>query len=205
MILAYAITAILLTSIGSKWIDYLYNLPNAPLSFPDEIESRSKFRKPVLAISIFLIANFLKMPVPSVFYAMIAIFFLLLITITDFEQYVIFDKMLLPFALIGLIAIFHLKLPILNHLEAAICGGGLFLLVALISKGALGGGDIKLITVLGLWFGLDKLFSIVIIGLILGGFAALILLVTKLKERSEYFAYGPYFALTAIYIILSNQ
>ena len=202
MILAYAITAILLTSIGSKWIDYLYASPNAPLSFPDEIEIRSKFRKPILAISIFLIANFVNIPKPMVYFAMIAIFFMLLITITDFEQYVIFDKMLLPFAVIGLIAIYNLKLPLINHLEAALIGGGIFFLIALLSKGALGGGDIKLISVLGLWFGIDKLFSIVILGLIIGGFSALIMLVTKLKNRHEYFAYGPYFTFAAIYIIL---
>ena len=202
MILLYAMIAVLLSSIGSKWIDYLYASPNAPLSFPDEIENRSKFRKPILAISIFLIANFVNIPKPTVYYAMIAIFFMLLITITDFEQYVIFDKMLLPFALIGLITIFNLKLPLINHFEAALIGGGIFFLIALLSKGALGGGDIKLISVLGLWFGLDKLSSIVIIGLILGGFSALIMLVTRLKNRQEYFAYGPYFTLSAIYILL---
>ena len=202
MILLYVMIAFLLSSIGSKWIDYLYASPNAPLSFPDEIEIRSKFRKPILAISIFLIANFVNIPKPMVYFAMIAIFFMLLITITDFEQYVIFDKMLLPFAVIGLIAIYNLKLPLINHLESALIGGGIFFLIALLSKGALGGGDIKLISVLGLWFGIDKLFSIVILGLIIGGFSALIMLVTKLKNRHEYFAYGPYFTFAAIYIIL---
>ena len=196
------IIAFILTLIGSYWIDKLYAMPNAPLSFPDEIDRRSRLRKPVLLIAICtLIYYFAQLNLPEFIYLLLAVFFLLLITMTDFEQYVIFDRMLLPFAIIGCIAAFHLNLSIYDHAIAALAGGGVLLLIAILTKGAIGGGDIKLIAVIGIWFGTDRLFTILIIGFILGGIAAFIMLLTKQKERKSYFAYGPYFALTAIFIL----
>ena len=66
-----------------------------------------------------------------------------------------------------------------------------------------GGGDVKLIATLGLWLGFD-LLNIVIYGTIFGGLAAILMILTKQKDRSSYFAYDPYFALTAIYFLLKN-
>ena len=203
MIIFFVVISFLLMSLGSSWIDYLYKTPLAPLSFPDEIESRSRFRKIFLMIAIFIcLSRLAEMPVLQMIYATIAAFFLLLITITDFEQYVIFDKMIVPFIVIGLLSIFQLHLSIINHLIAAFVGGFIFFVLAMISNGALGGGDIKLIFVLGLWFGTSKLFSIVTTGAILGGIAALIMIITSQKDRQDVFAYGPYFCLSAIYFLL---
>lgn len=195
--------AISLTFIGSRWINFLYAMPSAPLSFPNEIESRAKFREPCLAILLAIcIFNLWTVPTPLVFYMAAAIFFLSLIIFTDFEQYVIFNKMLLPFALIGILATIHLNLPIVERIIAAIFGGGFFLLLAIISRGGIGGGDIKLVAVLGIWLGADKLLNVVLIAAIAGGIVAGILILTKQKDRKSYFAYGPYFALAAIFILL---
>ena len=73
-----------------------------------------------------------------------------------------------------------------------------FLLLAIVTHGGIGGGDIKLIAVLGLWLGTDMLLTIVISGVVLAGIAAIIMLVTKKKGRQDYFAYGPYFTLSAL-------
>ena len=43
----------------------------------------------------------------------------------------------------------------------------------------------------------------VVAGLILGGIAALLLLVTGKKKRGEYFAYGPCFTIIALLAALS--
>ena len=200
-----AIAAILLTFVGSYWIDKLYEMPTAPLSFPEDISRRSRFRKPILAVALFLTnLQFATVPSPKCFYLIVAAFFLLLITMTDFEQYVIFDRMILPFTLIGFMAVFHLQMSFNHHLGAALVGGGTFLLLAILTRGALGGGDIKLIAALGIWFGPHNLSNVIAAGSILGGVAALIMLLVNKKDRKSYFAYGPYFTLTAIYILLSS-
>ena len=196
--------AILLTFIGSRWIDFLYKLPNAPLTFPEEIESRAKFRKPFLTIILFVcILSLQKFSVPTIFYLTASIFFLALIIFTDFEQYVIFDKILFPFAIIGVAAMIHLNLPIADRIIATIFGGGIFFILSILSGGGIGGGDIKLVAVLGLWLGTEKLLNVVLISCIFAGICAGILILTKKKARKDFFAYGPYFAMTTIFILLS--
>ena len=144
------------------------------------------------------------MPTPQIIYSIIAAYLLVLIMVTDFEQYVIFNKMLIPFALIGAVYIFHLNLPILNHLAAALLGGVIFLILALITKGGIGGGDVKLVAVLGLWFGIDNLLFIITAASIMAGVAALIMIIFTKKSRRDYLAYGPYFSISAIYCLLSH-
>ena len=191
-----------LTILGGSWIDSLYKLPNAPLTFPAEIASRSKFRKPILFLLLFVtLYSFSDVPAPLYFYLTAIIFFLSLITFTDFEQYVIFDRMLKPFALLGILAAIHLDLPLADRILAAVAGGGIFFLISAVTKGGIGGGDVKLVFVLGLWLGSEILMDVVIKACIFGGIAALIMILTKQKNRTSYFAYGPYFTLTAIYIL----
>ena len=194
MILTKILLAAILTFAGSFWIEKLY-LNCAELTFQDEISSRSRFRKPILFISllIFILVDDL--------WIMSAIFLLILMTITDFEQYMLFDAMTFPFALIG--AIYAYQNSILqDNLMAGALGGGIFLVLAIISKGALGGGDVKLIFGLGMWLGAEKLLNVVLYGTILGGIAALLMILAKKKDRGSYFAYGPYFTLTAIYFLI---
>lgn len=188
--------AAILTFAGSLWIDKLY-LNCAELTFPDEIFSRSRFRKPILFISL------LTFILVDDFWIMSAIFLLILMTLTDFEQYMLFDAMTFPFALIGAVYAYQNSFWQENLIAAAI-GGVAFLLIAIISKGALGGGDVKLIFGLGMWLGADKLLNVVLYGTILGGIAALLMILAKKKDRGSYFAYGPYFTLTSIYFLITG-
>lgn len=187
--------AALLTYVGSLWIDKLYTA-STELTFPEKISERAKFRKPLIfcALTIFFCLS-------TDWRISAAIFLLTLMTATDFEQYMLFDAMTLPLAIFGLI--FACQTNFLDHALAALIGGGIFLLLALVTGGALGGGDVKLIAALGLWLGCEKLLSVVLIGTIAGGISALLLILAKKKDRSSYFAYGPYFAISAIYLLLT--
>ena len=197
------ITAAILTCAGSLWIDKLY-MNNLDLTFPKRISSRARFRKPILffALTTFNFKILSSTTIPENFFLIAAIFLLMLMTLTDFEQYMLFDAMTLPLAIIGAIYCWQMNLSFLDHVAATLIGGGIFLLLALITRGALGGGDIKLIAALGLWLGCAKLLNVVLIGSIAGGIAAIIILIAKKKNRKSYFAYGPYFALSAIYFLL---
>ena len=193
---------------GSNWINKLYaqELGSDLLSFPERVAQRARFRKPLLFL--FLAAFISKAwniaAGIQLFYFVIAIALLVFVTVTDFEQYVIFDSMLLPLAVAGVCYTLHMQLPITEHLAAALGGGLLFFLLTLLTKGAIGGGDIKLIAVMGLWLGVRPLISVTAYGFIIGGVAALFLLLTKQKQRHDYFAYGPYFALSSIAILLGG-
>lgn len=197
------ILAILLSIAGNRWIDRLYAQSVSILSFPTAIKKRSLFRRKGLAFLLgFLFAftalNHPGIPPLSLYFQLTFVYLLVLYTFTDFEQQVIFDNMLLPFALLGGIYTTTMGLPVFDHALAATAGGLSFLLLAILTRGGIGGGDIKLIASLGLWLGTEELLTITITGLILGGIAALLLLITGQKKRNEYFAYGPYFTIVAI-------
>ena len=189
-----AIVAAVLTFVGSLWIDKLY-AASTELTFPEKISERSKFRKPLIfcALTIFFCLS-------TDWRISAAIFLLTLMTTTDFEQYMLFDAMTLPLAIFGVF--YAWQTNFLEHAAAALIGGGFFLLLAFATK-ALGGGDVKLITAVGFWLGCEKLLNVVLVGSIAGGISALLMILAKKKDRSSYFAYGPYFTLTAIYFLLT--
>lgn len=189
---------------GSLWIDRLYLKNHSILSFPDAVGSRARYRVKLLTLLFFLtgIRLFFVSQGIILVLSLALCGLLLLIIATDFEQYCIFNDMIIPLAAGGVLCC-ALFLPIaIDHLISAAAGGILFLIIAILSRGALGGGDIKLIASLGLWLGTDALFVVSMIGIILGGLVALLLLLTGKKKRKSAFAYGPYFALTTIALFL---
>ena len=200
------LSSLVLTIAGSFWIDRLYRQEKdtSLLSFPKQLVHRAKYRKIILfLLLLFCIGKaWRSVSGPALLYIVAAITILSFITITDFEQYVIFDSMLIPLAAFGLCYTLHTHLPATEHLAAGLGGGLLFLLLAIVTKGAMGGGDIKLIAVMGIWLGVRPLISVIAYGFIAGGIIALLLLITKQKGRKDYFAYGPYFTLSGIGILL---
>ena len=205
-ILLFFLLFYIVSEISSEWIDSLYQKQPEVLSYPHEREKRSFFRKPFLFLSsCFLLLFCLSSSLPVLIYQLLLIYFLLLTICTDFEQYVIFDRMLIPFGILSFPMIFLLGLPLMDHLLAALIGGAVFFLLAILTRGGIGGGDVKLIFVLGLWLGSNTLLGTVILGFCLGGIAALFFLITKRKKKREFFAYGPYFSLAALFLSLFHS
>ena len=63
----------------------------------------------------------------------------------------------------------------------------------------------ELIAALGLWLGRDALLFVTMAGIIFGGLSALLLMLLQLKKRKSAFAYGPYFALTALALFMMRS
>ena len=202
-ILLFFLLFYILSDISSEWIDSLYRKQPDTLTYPQRREQRALYRKPFLFLfSCLLLLPCLASPLPLLVYQLLLIYFLLLTVCTDFEQYVIFDRMLFPFGILAFPMMYALGLSLSDHLSAAVLGGVAFLLLAVLTGGGIGGGDIKLIFVLGLWLGSRMLLGTVILGFCLGGLAALFFLLTKQKKRKEFFAYGPYFSAAALFFAL---
>ena len=77
-------------------------------------------------------------------------------------------------------------------------GGILFLVLAILTRGGIGGGDIKLIAALGLWLGSSQLLDVIVMGLIAGGIGAFLLMKFAHKKKTDTFAYGPFFTVAAL-------
>jgi leader peptidase (prepilin peptidase) / N-methyltransferase len=129
--------------------------------------------------------------------------FLLAVLVIDFEHRRVLNVMLLPAAGAALAFSFLPGQPgLISALLGAAAGLGLFLIFALISRGHLGAGDVKLAAVLGLMLGFPAVFYALFAGVILGGVAALALLVTRRAGRKSYMAYAPYLSVGALGVLL---
>lgn len=125
--------------------------------------------------------------------------FLLIILVIDYEHRRVLNCMLGPAAIFALFV--SLRYGVDGLLSAALggtVGFGLFLLLAIIGRGKLGAGDVKLAGVIGLMTGYPAVLVALVCGVLLGGIAALFLLITRRATRKSYMAYAPYLALGAL-------
>ncbi len=79
-----------------------------------------------------------------------------------------------------------------------LAGGGagvVFLLIAVISRGGMGGGDIKLAAVMGHFLGWPVIAAAMFISFTLGGLVGLALLITGVRRRKDPVPFGPFMAV----------
>lgn len=142
----------------------------------------------------------------ALFFAIYTVFLLTMLC-SDIEQQIIFDKQLALFAMFGLLRSLLFSLPWEQHLLAALAGGLSFLLLAILTRGGIGGGDIKLIAALGLWLGGEALKLTALGGIIIGGLWALGAIAVKKKKRTDFIPYAPAFIIAAfaLYILQASH
>ena len=99
-----------------------------------------------------------------------------------------------------------LTLAIQPSIASAALGGVagfvIFLLIALISRGGMGWGDVKLAALIGLATGFPLVFVAIIMAAILGGIVAVVLVIAKRRKRRQTIPFGPFLALTAMVTLL---
>ena len=83
-----------------------------------------------------------------------------------------------------------------------IAGAGIFLLIALFSllvykKVGMGLGDVKLMGMLGLFFGFANTVQIFVLSFLIGAIISIFLLVTKIKKSDEYIPFGPFIVMAS--------
>ena len=74
----------------------------------------------------------------------------------------------------------------------------LLLVVAIVSKGGMGGGDIKLFAVLGLFVGVKGIFLTFILASLFGAIAGALLLLLKKTSRKEPIPFAPFIGMAAL-------
>jgi prepilin signal peptidase PulO-like enzyme (type II secretory pathway) len=87
-----------------------------------------------------------------------------------------------------------------SALLGAVLGGGLFLLFVIISRGGVGLGDAKLTFFMGAALGLlpiqsSPIIRALIFGVVVGGVAAAVLLLTRLRGMRDFIPYGPFLCI----------
>jgi len=148
----------------------------------------------------------IELPV-ALFY--ISIFMVLLVI--DLEHGLILNRIVYPALAVALLlsvffTIFLPQVAIVPNIAQAAIGGGIgfviFFLIVIVSRGGMGLGDVKLAALIGLAAGFPLVVVALIMGMILGGLAAVILLGFKIKKRKEAMPFGPFLAVAAIVTLL---
>lgn len=132
---------------------------------------------------------------------------LIVISFIDLKYQIIPDRLNLFCLVVGIL----FTLPygdiwlIMNGAVGLFVGGGLFLLIAIVTRGAMGGGDIKLMGALGFYFGWQYIIFIALLSFIIGAIISIILLAFKIKSRKDYIPFGPFISISAIVAMTYGQ
>ena len=134
---------------------------------------------------------------PSADFAVAVVLLAALIAITgiDLQHQLIPDAITLPGILVGLLL--NLATGRISWVESVIgilVGGGLFVAIILVSRGGMGGGDLKLGAMLGAFLGWKALLFALFVAIVLGGVVGTVLLVTGLRGRKDPVPFGPFLA-----------
>jgi leader peptidase (prepilin peptidase)/N-methyltransferase len=143
----------------------------------------------------------------ALFYSCIFI----VIMVIDWERGLILNRIVFPAIVAALLIsiIFSIFLPdieIVPFIGRVAIGGGiglvLFFLIVIVSRGGMGWGDVKLAALIGLVTGFPLVFIALLIGVVLGGVVAALLLALKIKKRKQAIPFGPFLAIATIVTLL---
>ena len=135
--------------------------------------------------------------------------YLMLLSVLYFAAIVDFKKSIIPNSLIiaglimyltfALISIFAVGVNAKSFLLISVAGGliigGLLLLVMLVSKNALGMGDVKLFFVVGLMLGLKNCYEVLLISMVIMALTAIVLLLLKKVDRKTAVPMAPFMTI----------
>lgn len=136
---------------------------------------------------------------------------LVVITFIDIEQQIIPDEISLPGIVIGFALSFFLKgHGWLDSLLGILLGGGTLLLVAftyhrLTGKEGMGGGDIKLLAMMGAFLGWKAVPFIIFSSSLAGSLVGVSIMLLQKKDTKLAIPFGPYLAFGALLYIFYGQ
>lgn len=136
---------------------------------------------------------------------------LIVVSFIDFEHQIIPNKITYPGIVLGLLislkflSVDKQGMNINNALLGLGIGGGFLYLVALVSRGNMGGGDIKLGAMLGAFLGGQYILVTLFLAVLFGSLVGIILILLKLKSRRDRIPFGPYLSLGAISTIFWGE
>ena len=137
---------------------------------------------------------------------------LIVITFIDLRHQIIPDVITLPgIPLFALAAIFFMDVTPRDSLIGILAGGGFLYLIAfgyklLTKREGMGGGDIKLLAMLGGFLGWQSLWFIIMASSLIGAVAGISAMICKGKDIKYAIPFGPFLSIGAVaYIFWGNM
>lgn len=150
---------------------------------------------------------YLKFGLTIQYLAMIFLFSgLVMGSMIDYDHQIIPDAVNLAL-LIGGIPLLVLQSAeiLLNGLLGALVGFGLLFLIAVIFKGGMGGGDVKLAGILGLYLGWPNILVALLLSFVIGSIVGLAGVLIKKKTLKTALPFGPFLSIATLVVILWGQ
>ncbi len=123
----------------------------------------------------------------------------LVLLVIDLEHNIIPDKIVYPAIVVSLIiSTLNSNIGITKALIGGVAGFGIFLIIALVSRGGMGWGDVKMAALVGVAVGFPMVFIALFLAVISGGAVAVFLLLTRIKGRKDGIPFGPYLSLATV-------
>ena len=121
---------------------------------------------------------------------------LVAVTAIDLRYQIIPDAITLPGVLAGLGAsLLSHRVSWVESAGGVLLGGALFVAVIVLSRGGMGGGDLKLGAMLGAFLGWKAVLVALFVSVVLGGAAAVALLASGRLARKDAIPFGPFLAV----------
>lgn len=139
---------------------------------------------------------------------------LIVITFIDLDFQIIPDRITLPGIPLALLAGSFLmpdpfmRTSLLGFKASVIgflAGGGLFYAIAILSRGGMGGGDIKMMAMVGALTGWKSVFLTTFVGSLTGAAVGIFLMIYRGKGRKTKIPFGPFLALGSLTVLFFGQ
>jgi leader peptidase (prepilin peptidase)/N-methyltransferase len=136
---------------------------------------------------------------------------LVVVTGTDLSHKIIPNVITLPGMVVGLLgAATVLPVGVINSVVGLTVGGGLLWLLAWLSpylfgKEGMGGGDIKLLAMIGAFLGWKPALLTIMIGSLTGSIIGISLIALRITKRDDYIPFGPFLVLGALLSLFFAQ
>jgi len=170
---------------------------------------------PVLSAVVFALYAYEISPFPLLLLRSVFALVLVQVIFFDFEHHLILDRVIFPAMVLALLVsltpLLNVRLGLWGQawwagIGMGLAAGLLFLLIAFLGsalfKGeALGFGDVKLATFMGLLLGWPFTFTALFYGVLLAAIGAVVFIVTHRSMKGT-IAYGPYLAAAALLVLL---
>lgn len=141
--------------------------------------------------------------------AVTAFYFCLFIVllVIDLDHHILPNKLVYPGIVIAIaLSVFMPHLDVVPSIARVAAGGGIglgiFALIAILSRGGMGWGDVKMAALIGAVTGFPLVFVAMLLAVVSGGLVAWVMILSKSKDRKQGIPFGPFLSLAAMATIL---
>ncbi len=136
---------------------------------------------------------------------------LIVVTVIDLYHQIIPDVISIPGIVVGLLASLLIpEISFWNSLIGILVGGGSLFLVAtlyqwLFKREGMGGGDVKLLAMIGAFLGWKAVLLTIILSSLIGSITGILIMVLKGKDFKYAIPFGPFLSLGAVIALFYGE